>query len=79
MYIAKTDKWYMERMIWFIAGLFALTGTTLAAIHSKYWLILTGLVGVNLLIFAFTGFCIMANILYKFGVRSEIQCDSRIK
>jgi hypothetical protein len=79
MYIAKTDKWHMERMIWLIAGLFTLISTTLAAIHSQYWLILTGFVGVNLLIFAFTGFCIMANILYKFGVRSEIQCDSRIK
>jgi len=73
MYIAKTDKWYMERMIWFMAGLFILTGTSLAAIHSKYWLILTGLVGVNLLIFTFTGFCIMANILHRVGIRSGIK------
>jgi len=73
MYVAKTDKWYMERMIWFMAGLFALTGTALAAVHSKYWLILTGLVGVNLLLFAFTGFCVMANILYRFGIRSAIR------
>jgi hypothetical protein len=69
MYIAKTDKWYMERIIWLIAGVFTLTGTVLTLIHSKYWLILTGLVGVNLIIFAATGFCIMANILYKLGAR----------
>lgn len=62
----------MERIIWLLAGTFTLTGTVLAAVHSKYWLILTGLVGVNLLIFAFTGFCIMANIIYKFGARSGI-------
>jgi len=73
MYIAETDKWHMERMLWLIAGLFALTGTALAAIHSIYWLILTGLVGVNLLIFAFTGFCIMANLLHRFGAKSAIK------
>ncbi|MBI5056787.1 MAG: DUF2892 domain-containing protein [Nitrospirae bacterium] len=73
MYIARTDKWYLERLIWLLAGIFSLTGTILAAVVSKWWLILTGLVGVNLLIFAFTGFCLMANILYKFGARSEIE------
>ncbi|MBI4848576.1 MAG: DUF2892 domain-containing protein [Nitrospirae bacterium] len=73
MYIARTDKWYLERLIWLMAGIFSITGTILAAVVSKWWLILTGLVGVNLLIFAFTGFCIMANILYKFGARSEIK------
>ncbi len=72
MYIAKKDTWYLERIIWLLAGAFTLTGTVLAAVHSKYWLILTGLVGVNLLIFAFTGFCVMANILYKFGARPRI-------
>ena len=71
MYIAQKDTWYMERIIWLIAGSFALAGTLLALFHSTYWLILTGLVGVNLLIFAFTGFCIMANILYKLGARSR--------
>ncbi len=73
MYIANKNTWYMERIIWLIAGSFALAGTLLAVIHSTYWLILTGLVGVNLLIFAFTGFCIMANILYKLGARPRIQ------
>ncbi len=73
MYIAKNDTWYMERLIWLIAGIFTLTGTILAVVHSPYWLILTGFVGVNLLIFAFTGFCIMANILDKLGVKSCIK------
>lgn len=73
MYKAPTDEWYLERLIWLMAGLFALTGTVLAALHSKYWLLLTGLVGVNLLIFASTGLCLMANILYSLGVRPRIQ------
>ena len=73
MYIAKTDGWYLERIIWLIAGIFTLTGTLLAAFHSKYWLILTGLVGINLIIFATTGFCLMANLLYKLGARPRIK------
>lgn len=69
MYMAKTDHWYLERIIWLVAGTFTLTGTVLAWLHSTWWLILTALVGVNLLIFAFTGFCLMANILYALGAR----------
>ena len=72
MYMAKTDGWYLERIIWLIAGIFTLGGTILAWLVSPWWLILTGLVGVNLLIFAFTGFCLMANILYKLGAVSRI-------
>lgn len=77
MYIAKTDKWYMERIIWLIAGVFTLSGTVLALLHSKYWLILTGLVGVNLIIFAATGFCLMANILYKLGAEPVVGNSSK--
>ncbi len=73
MYVARTDKWYLERIIWLVAGIFTLTGTILAAVHSKYWLILTGLVGINLIVFATTGFCLMANILYKLGARPLIR------
>lgn len=72
MYIAKTDSWYMERIIWLIAGVFALSSAVLAWAHSPYWLILTGLVGINLIVFGLTGFCIMANILYKLGARSGL-------
>jgi len=72
MYIARTDSWYMERIIWLIAGVFAVSSAVLAWVHSPYWLILTGLVGINLIVFALTGFCIMANILYRLGARSGI-------
>lgn len=73
MYIAKTDSWYLERLIWLIAGIFTLSSAILAWLHSPYWLILTGLVGVNLIIFAITGFCLMANILYKLGAKPKLQ------
>lgn len=70
MYLAKRDKWYLERVIFLIAGIFILLSLTLAYFLSKYWLILAGLVGLNLIIFALTGFCLMANILVKFGIKT---------
>jgi hypothetical protein len=73
MYIAQKDSWYLERIIWLVAGVFTLTSAALAAVHSPYWLIFTGIVGVNLIIFALTGFCLMANILYKLGAKPRLQ------
>ena len=73
MYIAKKDSWYLERIIWLIAGIFSLSSAILAWVHSPYWLILTALVGVNLIVFALTGFCLMANILYKLGPKPRLQ------
>jgi len=73
MYLAKTDKWYLERVIWLIAGVFILLSVILAYLFSPYWLILTAFVGINLIILAFTGFCIMANLLVKLGFKSGIE------
>ena len=72
MYIAKTDGWYLERIIWLIAGIFTLSSAVLAWVHSPYWLILTALVGINLIVLALTGFCLMANILYKLGAKPRL-------
>lgn len=69
MYIAKTDSWYLERVLHLIAGIMILLSLGLAYFFSKYWLILTALVGANLIIFSLTGFCLMANILIKLGVK----------
>jgi hypothetical protein len=73
MYMANTDGWYLERIIWLVAGIFALGSAVLAIVHSPYWLVLTMLVGLNLIVFACTGFCIMANILYKLGAKPQIE------
>lgn len=73
MYIAKTDSWYLERIIWLIAGIFTLLSVILTLIHSPYWLILAALVGINLIVFAFTGFCLMANLLYALGAKPRLQ------
>ena len=72
MFMAKTDRWYLERVIWLVAGTFSLSSAILAWLHSTWWLVLTALVGINLIIFALTGFCIMANILYALGFKPRV-------
>lgn len=72
MYCAQTGSWYLERIIWLVAGVFTSVGTVLAFFVSPWWLILPALVGVNLIIFSLTGFCIMANILVMLGAKSRV-------
>ncbi|MCB1190191.1 MAG: DUF2892 domain-containing protein [Leptospiraceae bacterium] len=71
MYLADSKNWYLERTIYLMAGTFSLIGAALAFFHNPYWLILNGLVGINLLIFSLTGFCIMANILIYIGIKPK--------
>jgi hypothetical protein len=73
MYFADKDNWYLERVIWLVAGIAVLTGSTLSIIVNPYWILLTLFAGINLIIFSFTGFCIMANILVKAGFKPR--CD----
>ena len=68
MYLLRTDSWYLERIVFLMAGILVLASSILAWVHSIYWLILTLFVGLNLVVFAVTGFCPSANILYRMGV-----------
>jgi hypothetical protein len=72
MYMLKTDGWYLERLTWLLGGAIAFVSALLGAFISPYWLILTALVGLNLMVFALTGFCLMANLLYKLGARPRL-------
>jgi hypothetical protein len=52
------------------AGTMILLSVFLAVVHSTYWLIFTAFVGGNLFQAAFTGFCPLAIILKKMGVKT---------
>jgi len=56
------------KMIRVIAGTFILISVALAVWVSKWWLIWTALVGVNLIQSSFTGWCLAEKILKKLGV-----------
>ena len=58
----------LERWIRLIAGTFIILSVTLSYFHSRYWLLFTLFVGVNLFQSALTRWCLMEDILRKFGV-----------
>jgi len=60
----------IDRMVMAIAGSFILISVGLAVWHSLNWLWFTAFVGANLLQASFTGFCPMAILLKKLGVKS---------
>ncbi|MDA8171684.1 MAG: DUF2892 domain-containing protein [Nitrospiraceae bacterium] len=66
MYLLKTDSWYLERAVYLAAGIVVLLSLGLALLVSPYWLLLAAFAGLNLVVFALTGFCLMANLLKKF-------------
>jgi hypothetical protein len=59
----------VERDLRGIAGFFVIVSVLLAYYHSPYWLLFTGLVGLNLLQSAFTNWCPMMTLLRKLGVK----------
>ena len=60
----------IDRLILAFAGTVVLVTVLLSLIHSTYWLILTVFVGANLLQASITGFCPLAMILKKIGVKA---------
>ncbi len=61
----------LERWIRLIAGTFIIASVTFSYCHSRYWLLFTLLVGLNLFQSALTRWCLMEDILRKFGVGGE--------
>jgi hypothetical protein len=77
VYIVPTHRWYIERTVWLVAGLFLLTFTGLAALHDPRWVfgvVATGLASITV---ALTGFCIVGNVLRLFGFTPMLGDPSR--
>ncbi len=59
----------IDRVVLAFAGIMILASVALSQLHHVYWLGLTAFVGANMLQAAFTGFCPLAMILKKLGVK----------
>jgi hypothetical protein len=59
----------IDRFVLGMAGTMILVSLVLYLAHSPYWLLLTALVGINLLQSAITGFCPSVKILKRLGVK----------
>ena len=62
----------IDRIVLAFAGSMIILSLALSYFVSPYWLALAAFVGVNLLQAAFTGFCPLALILKKAGVRPGV-------
>lgn len=60
--------WSIARLVPLLAGTFVLVSTLLAAVASPWWLILTGIVGANLLFYSAMGWCPATLLLHRLGV-----------
>ena len=60
----------IDRMVLRFAGAMVLISAILAYMVSEWWLLLTLFVGANLFQSSFSGFCPLAIILRKFGMKS---------
>lgn len=72
LYFMQTDKWYLERRIYLAVGININVASALVLAHSAWWLLFPGFVGVAMVWFAATGFCIMANGLYWLGAEPRL-------
>ncbi len=59
----------IEQWVFRFAGLMVLASAALAHFHSPNWLWLTAFVGANLFQTSFTGFCPLAKVLARFGIK----------
>jgi len=67
VYIVPTNRWYIERTVWLIAGFVLITGTTLAWLVDPRFAFLIIATGVSSIVVALTGFCIVGNVLHRLG------------
>lgn len=65
----------IDRSVFRFAGLMILMSLALSQVHSRYWLLLTAFVGLNMLQASFTGFCPLALVLKRLGVRPGCAFD----
>ena len=57
------------RIVFAFSGAVILVSLLLGLLMSPYWFLLTGFVGLNLLQTSLTGFCPLATLLRKLGVK----------
>lgn len=74
-YFMQTDRWYLERRIYLVVGFNLSVASMLSLAHSAWWLTFPAFVGLAMVWFAATGFCIMANGLYWLGAEPRLAPD----
>ncbi len=69
----KPEGWTIERAVNLIAGGVVVCTLTLGRKRSKRWRILTGIVGVNLIMDAAVGWCPTSIVLHRLGLQTAAE------
>ena len=65
IYIVSTQRWYVERTVWLIAGCVLLGATALAALVHPLWVLAVTATALSSIVVALTGFCVVGNLLVR--------------
>ena len=79
IYIVPTNRWYIERTVWLIAGVVLLSSTGLAVLAHPLWILLTIATALTSINVSLTGFCPVGNVLYRLGFPPMLGDPSRRK
>ncbi|MEU0504731.1 DUF2892 domain-containing protein [Nocardia sp. NPDC005998] len=66
--LPRHQGWSIPRLVPLLAGTFVLISTLLAAVVSPWWLIFTGFIGANLLLYGAVGWCPSTLLLRRLGL-----------
>ncbi|MEV3959613.1 DUF2892 domain-containing protein [Nocardia sp. NPDC050193] len=67
----RSRGWTIDRIVPLLAGILTLTATALAATISPWWLLLSTLVGANLLLYSAVGWCPATLLMARLGIPSR--------
>jgi hypothetical protein len=62
IYIVPTDRWYIERAVWLVAGVVLLLSTAMAALVHPLSVLAVIAAGLTSITVALTGFCVIGNV-----------------
>jgi hypothetical protein len=72
VYIVPTDRWYIERTVWLIAGFVLLLSTALAALVRPWFVAGVVATGLASIVVSLTGFCLVGNVLLRLGFEPRL-------
>ncbi len=72
VYIVPTNRWYIERTVWLVAGVVLLASTALALWVDPRLVLLVIATGLASITVALTGYCIVGNVLARLGFEGAL-------
>ncbi|MBF4998218.1 DUF2892 domain-containing protein [Nocardia sp. BSTN01] len=72
--LPRHQGWSIARVVPLLAGTLVLISVVAAAAWSGWWLVLTGFVGANLLLYGVAGWCPATLLLRRLGLPATAGC-----